>query len=270
MLLFMSVESEKRLETGIAALRSGDRRRARRLLGQVVHDDPDNAAAWWFLAAVLDDPEQRVRCLREVLRLQPGHAEARQLLARLERRIAQVTPPRGIERPVLDARENTQGDLIPVPDEPDPSQRDSTLGEGRNGGDVTAAATVILVALGAILAAIILAWTGAAPGLLGVREPGPEPTDRPLVIGVPACAATAEEKTILVFINNTGVIVDVYRGVAESGERVLTLAPGSQGGVEAEPGLLVRYAVATEAVGFASSSALIEVPQGSMCRVPLE
>ncbi len=260
--------SDERLEAGIAALRAGDKRRARRLLGQVVNDDPDNVAAWWFLSAVLEDPEQRARCLREVLRLRPDHVEARQMLNALERRRALVTPSKGVERPTLDAIENTQGDLTVVPP-PEPEEDDDLAAEART-RDVRVALAGVIVGLVAILVTVVLVWSGAAPEFLGVQGPEPVPSEIPLAFGVPACAATGGADTVLVFINNTAVTLAVYRGSANDGEPVLALEPGEQGSIDTQPGQLARYAARAEVTGYAGASALIEVPAASMCRVPIE
>lgn len=265
--------NDARLTRGIEALKSGDRRAARRLFGQLVNDDPDNLAAWWYLAAALEDPEQQKQCLRQVLRLRPDHQEAKDMLLKLERRLSLATPSKGFKRPTLDAEDLGQGRAVvrrqarpePVPEipgtEPTPAKRST--------GDVTIMAVVSLVALAAIIGTGILVWSGRAAGWLGVQGPDASPTLRALAFDVPACAVTGDEQTTLVFINNTGVSIEIYRGPQDEEEYVMSLLPDEQGRVETRPGVLVRYAARTGEEGFTTGGAIIEVPQGNSCRVPV-
>jgi tetratricopeptide (TPR) repeat protein len=65
------------LNQGIAAVRSGDRLRARELLLRVVEADDRIEPAWFWLAAALDAPADQLAALENVLALNPGHARAR-------------------------------------------------------------------------------------------------------------------------------------------------------------------------------------------------
>lgn len=256
------------MQAGIEALRRGDRRRARRLLLQVVSEQPDNVAAWWFLGAVVDDPAQRAEALRQVLRLRPDHEEARDLLDRLERQAPRTSAAALVDDdgPVYDAQPDDAGRLAVASTlEVDPAP------EGGSAADVRVAAAVVALALLAIVVAAALVWTGTAPQFLGIRGPDDAPTSVPLRLGEPACAATDDAETMLVFINNTAVTVDILR-VPEQGraQRLLTLVPGGQRGVPVEPGELVRYQVQTEAEGLTGTTSQYEVPRGVMCRVPVE
>lgn len=259
--------SEELLHKAIEALKNGDRRRSARLLGQVVATDPDNLAAWWYLAAVLEDAEQRIQCLQQVLRLRPDHAEARRLIALLERQRVQVTPAFGVQRPVLEADPNTLGDLMVVREEAPPM---APARRHPNPRDVIVAGSVVLIALLAVAFTAVLIWTGVAATVLDVRGQQPEPTLRVLSIGVPACAATGERSATLVFVNNTGVVIDVFRGETGAEMFLFTLGPDAQGSVEAEPSAATRYAFTTKATGMTGSGALIEVPRGNRCHVPVQ
>ncbi len=263
--------SDARLQMAVEALQTGDRRRARRLLGQVVNDDPDNVLAWWYLTAALDDNEQRVKCLRQVLRLQPDHEEAHRMLARLERHVAQVTPPDGVPRPVMETRENTQGDLVAISEEEiaiDASA--STASNRRRLSDAAVASVAVIIALLAIVGTAFLVWTGSATNLLGIHGPSLEPTLRPLTFGVEACVTVDDGTTTLVFINNTGVIIDILQGPQGEEQLLFTLGPDAQAMVEPPPDVEVRYAVSTRAEGVIGSGAVFRVGRGSTCRVPIQ
>lgn len=72
------------LEQGIAALRAGDRARARACLAAAIAADPADARAWLWLSGALDDPAEQRYCLERALALDPGSAPARRGLAALE------------------------------------------------------------------------------------------------------------------------------------------------------------------------------------------
>jgi hypothetical protein len=262
-------EVQQHLEEGIAAVKAGDRRSARRLLGQVANEDPDNLAAWLYLATVLDDDEQRINCLRQVLRIEPGHAEARRLLTTLERRLAQVTPPAGIERPVFDTRANERGDLVIVPERS--HQPATQKAEARRPkteitliGIATGIALLVIVAVGALV------LSGAAARLLGISTPPVAPTARRLTFGVPACETAVGSAATIVFVNQAGVTIDILQGAQGSEQLLTTLTPGAEGRVEAQAGTPTRYAIATETAGVAGSGATFEVPDGNVCRVAVQ
>ncbi|MEI7772301.1 MAG: hypothetical protein WCI67_20085, partial [Chloroflexales bacterium] len=68
---------------GAAALRAGDRPRARELLAAAVRADPRSAPAWLWLAGALDAPAQQRECLERALALDPGQEAARRGLEAL-------------------------------------------------------------------------------------------------------------------------------------------------------------------------------------------
>jgi tetratricopeptide (TPR) repeat protein len=74
------------LHRGIAAARAGKREEARALLMQVVEADERNEQAWFWLAGVVDAPEDIRTCLQNVLDLNPSNQQAQQGLAWVEQR----------------------------------------------------------------------------------------------------------------------------------------------------------------------------------------
>jgi hypothetical protein len=72
------------LKQGIAAARAGDKSTARALLTQAARQQPQSEAAWLWLSAVLETPQGRAHCLRQVLELNPSNWTAQQGLAALE------------------------------------------------------------------------------------------------------------------------------------------------------------------------------------------
>jgi len=257
--------SDDPLQAGIEALRAGHRREARRLFGDLVREQPDNAAAWWYLAAVLSDPEQKSHCLRQVLRLLPDHTEARQMLADIERQVARPTPPGGLERPIMEALESREG-LVAVPPAQDHSEVVSppVFSEARI---MLAAGTLALLA---IAGTAVLFATGAISGFLGIEGPPPTPSPRPINFGVPACTLTGGDQTTAIFVNNTGFTIDLLQGPEGQEEFLHRLAPGAQGTVEVtQPGTEVRYVVRVEAEGVVGGGARYNLPRGNICQIPL-
>ncbi len=71
------------LEQGIAAAKQGDTLRARRHLTQVLHADNVNERAWLWLSQVVETPQERIKCLEQVVHINPHHAVAQQALQKL-------------------------------------------------------------------------------------------------------------------------------------------------------------------------------------------
>jgi hypothetical protein len=65
------------LAQGIAAARAGDKSTARRLLSQVVQENPASQMGWLWLSGILDTPQGRAFCLHKVLALNPNNQAAR-------------------------------------------------------------------------------------------------------------------------------------------------------------------------------------------------
>ena len=77
------------LRTGIQAAQSGNKAAARRILAQVVEQEPDSELAWIWMASVVDTATERQACLQRVLEINPNNSRARQALDQLQR----MTPP---------------------------------------------------------------------------------------------------------------------------------------------------------------------------------
>lgn len=77
-------ELNRILREGIDAAKSGDMATARRLLRDVIRQQPDNELAWIWLAASATSVEERRESLRRVLQINPNNLRARQALAQIE------------------------------------------------------------------------------------------------------------------------------------------------------------------------------------------
>ena len=248
--------------SGIDALREGDKRRARRIFRQIVSEQPDNADAWLYLASALDDPEQRIHCLRQVVRLRPAYAQARAALQALERRTGQYRHPAQATPSVMDGQ---------IVGDPALDEETSRIERGRRSpADTTLLVAVVIIAMLAIIAAIILTRFGAESGALDIERPQVGPTPYQLAIGVEACAASGDREPSLVFINNTEFSVEILRGPIGEEVVVLSLPPNEQGSVIVDAGVEVRFSVRSDDDRTVGQGATVVVPQGNTCRVPIQ
>ncbi len=63
--------TEEALSYAIGSIRRADVARGRKALTWVLQRDPENVAAWLWLANCSEDPRQRAVCLRKVTELDP-------------------------------------------------------------------------------------------------------------------------------------------------------------------------------------------------------
>ncbi len=75
-------------QLGINALKSGNRDVARHLLTAAIKQDTNDAIAWLWLTGTLDKDEERIACLKQVLKIDPGNQAATRGLAQITERQA--------------------------------------------------------------------------------------------------------------------------------------------------------------------------------------
>jgi hypothetical protein len=80
------IDTEELLTRGIAAAKAGRRSDARHLLGRAVQQDSCSERAWLWLSGVADNDKERMRCLRQVLSINPDNRDAERGLELLEQR----------------------------------------------------------------------------------------------------------------------------------------------------------------------------------------
>lgn len=85
---------EDLLREASAATRVGDLSEAERLYRRVLDRSPANVEAWLGLGTVLAEPGRKAECFQKVLELDPGNADARASLERLQA----VLPAAGSEK----------------------------------------------------------------------------------------------------------------------------------------------------------------------------
>lgn len=65
------------LELAITAIRSGRKEEGRQLLNLLIQQNPNNEMAWLWMSSVVNNDEQRARCLYHVLAINPDNTIAR-------------------------------------------------------------------------------------------------------------------------------------------------------------------------------------------------
>lgn len=80
----MSQTPTDQLQLAYELIQSNALKEARKLLSDYLDDSPRDIDAWWLLVHATEDPAEAERALRQILRLDPSHENARQLLTELE------------------------------------------------------------------------------------------------------------------------------------------------------------------------------------------
>src|SRR5512145_2199411 len=74
---------EQLLQLGIQTARQGQKQAARMIFQQVLDIDKQNERAWFWMASVVEDPDERMRCLQTVLRISPNNTNAQEQYNRI-------------------------------------------------------------------------------------------------------------------------------------------------------------------------------------------
>ena len=78
------------LQQAIAAARTGRKAEARQLLQRVLQTNPRHEQAWLWMGAVVETDAERVKCLQQVLAINPDNAAARKGLDQLQARAGAI------------------------------------------------------------------------------------------------------------------------------------------------------------------------------------
>jgi tetratricopeptide (TPR) repeat protein len=69
-------QSKQLLQQGIAAAKAGQQAQAQKLLREAIQRDPTSEAAWLWLSSVAQDNQERIFCLKQLLKLNPHNENA--------------------------------------------------------------------------------------------------------------------------------------------------------------------------------------------------
>ncbi len=98
----------QKYQTAVEAYKKGDRAQARRLLLEIVAEDPASADAWYGLALSADNDLDKRSYIEKLLQFQPDHARARQLLDKMLSSEAQ-SPASGGNKTQVDVKNTIEG-----------------------------------------------------------------------------------------------------------------------------------------------------------------
>lgn len=76
--------SQDKLNSAIAAFKSGDKNVAQQILSDLVKSEPNNENAWLWLSACLTNVEHKIYCLNKALSINPNNQNAQKALAQLQ------------------------------------------------------------------------------------------------------------------------------------------------------------------------------------------
>ena len=102
------------LQQGITAYKAGKRDEARRIIAAVVKQNPNSEHAWGWMSNVCNTDQERIHCLKQVVRINPQNEKARQQMERL------LTPSFAAELPLSPVSSVPQS---PVPSKSKASRR---------------------------------------------------------------------------------------------------------------------------------------------------
>ncbi len=80
------------LVQAVRLIKEGDKPEGRRLLSELLRADPHNESAWLWMVNAVEGVAQRIYCLEQVLRINPGNEPARQVLGQLKPSMARAEP----------------------------------------------------------------------------------------------------------------------------------------------------------------------------------
>jgi len=75
--------SDELISQGIAAVKAGDNKQARQLLGEAIRKYPNDERSWGWFYNVAENDTERLMSVKEVLRISPNNTRAKQLLEKL-------------------------------------------------------------------------------------------------------------------------------------------------------------------------------------------
>jgi hypothetical protein len=84
---------DDQLKQGAAAYKAGDIETAKKLFIGAVRQYPDDERAWGWLGHVSSTDQERIICLKQMIRINPHNEKARNNLLRLEGQVASINSP---------------------------------------------------------------------------------------------------------------------------------------------------------------------------------
>lgn len=106
----------EKLKRAVQAVKAGEKQAGFQMVQEIIQEQPRNADAWYVMAGLVPQ-DQREKCLRQVLKINPTHVQARKALHKLEDRppvepVAEDAVPRQepLDKQPEDAPAGPEGD----------------------------------------------------------------------------------------------------------------------------------------------------------------
>ncbi len=112
------------LQQAITAIKSGDKKKGKRLLTKVLRTDSRNETAWLWMAYVVDSKAQRRECLARVITINPNNEKAWRGLTTLDRPGSSPPSPPASPPPALTGATSPVAE--PIPSSPQPTESNDT------------------------------------------------------------------------------------------------------------------------------------------------
>ena len=77
-------DASELIKQALADAKSGNKARAKKILAQMVIQEPGNAQAWYVLSRLVEEKEQIIYCLNQVLKNMPNNSQAKARLRKLQ------------------------------------------------------------------------------------------------------------------------------------------------------------------------------------------
>ena len=87
------MENATSLQLGITAFKAGEKDKARFHLLKAVREEPNNEQGWGWLSNTAETEEERIHCLRQVLRINPQNTTVKKMVEEFDKNEWIRTPP---------------------------------------------------------------------------------------------------------------------------------------------------------------------------------
>lgn len=102
-----------KLQQAIAAIKAGDKATGRKLLIEVLEGDPRNESAWLWMTGVVQSRQDRLRCLHQILKINPDNQIAKQAVAQLQGQTKPASPQ--VKQSIQRGRDSEESVAPPQP-----------------------------------------------------------------------------------------------------------------------------------------------------------
>jgi tetratricopeptide (TPR) repeat protein len=155
------------LQQGVAAYKAGRRDEARNIFIAVVKQSPDSQSAWAWLYDASNNDQERIHCLKQIVRINPNNEKAKQKLDSLMGQDFPFAP--------------SQKAISPIQEQNDGVSRNDPIKSATKKKTFFTPSNILVIG---VLASICIALSifGAIINLTGVSRPIPTPTNVPVVI----------------------------------------------------------------------------------------